>query len=395
MSQKAKKYIVITLAAALCISVFSITAFAQQNQQVTRETAAGTTTANNTHSSSSSPSSSSSNPSSSLSTPSKPVAPSSPSNTGGTGGTGGTVTREPTNSNVTVVFSLNGGSGMRTSASVTKGTTVSEFKTPYRQGYQFAGWAVNGTQVSGSMPINGDTVLTALWQKAAGASSQTNNSVDTRQQQIDQAASEANQAISDPDTLSSQNWGALLSSSNDSSASSEESSQVSSAAAASTGGFSNLLAIGIALIVLGLAGVGTFIYLQFIRKSGGGKGGPGGSGGSGKGSKDDTMVFTDISSYSDGKKHNDDSSVIRSVRQPNPAPKPSPVSDDTQTVPVRTQAKPKPKTAPQVPAQHSTIPPEERRAQSAQNRYLKKAQAKPVDSEKSDFDWEQFFNEDK
>lgn len=369
MSKKARKYIVITLAAVFCISAFSITAFAQAASSV----GAG-----------SKPSSSSPNSSSSASSSSKPA----PSSSGRPTSSG--VTREPTSSDVTVVFNLNGGYGMRTSASVTKGTTVSEFKTPSKTGYQFVAWMMNGTEVSGSMPINEDTVLTAEWAKNAGTTSSqdTENSVDTKQNQIEQAANEANQAVSDPDALSSQNWGALLSSSGDSGVSSaESSSQASSAAASSSGGFSTLLAIGIALIVLGLAGVGTFIYLQFIRKSGGGKGGKGGPGGSGKSSKDDTMVFTDVSSYSDGKKHDDGSNVIRSVRQQNPAPKSSPVSDDTRPVSVKPQA--------QVPAQRSTMPPEERRAQTEQNRYLKKAQAKPLESEKSDFDWEKFFNEEK
>lgn len=388
MSNKAKKYIVITLVLAFCISAFTFTAFAEESQQITKETTSGTASTSTPNTGNSSSSSSSSG---GTSAPSKQGTGSSSSD-----GTGGGVTHESQSSTVTVVFNLSGGSGMRSSASVTKGTTVSEFKTPYKKGYKFVAWMVNGTEVSGSMPINSDTTLTAEWEKASdAASSQAANSVDTKQKEIEEAANQANQAASEPDTLSSEDWNSLLNSSGSSDVSSAvSSSQASSAAPASTGGFSTLLAIGIALIVLGVAGVGIFIYLQFIHNKGG-KGGHGGSGGPGKhSSKDDTIVFTDVSSYSDGKKH-DDSQVIRSVRQPNPAPKKSPVSDDTKPVPVPAAARPKPQTAAPAPAPKSTMAPEERRAQSEQNRYLKKAQAKPVDSDKSDFDWEKFFNEEK
>ena len=127
-------------------------------------------------------------------------------------------------------------------------------------------------------------------------------------------------------------------------------------------------------------GIRDIIYLQFIRGKGGkgGKGGPSGPGGS-DGATDDTIVFTDISSYSDGKKHN--SELFGAVRQPVP------------------DGRPQQSTArPDAPAaQHSARPAASARTpatKQAQSQFSEKAQAKPLETGKSDFDWEKFFNEE-
>lgn len=291
------------------------------------------------------------------------------------------VTRE---SAVQVTFNLNGGTGMKLGCPTEKGTLVSRFKTPTRKGYKFSGWEINGSQVSGSTPITQSETLTAMWTKdesSSFSSSKKPDSVDTKQKEIEAAASEAEAATSDPGTLSSEDWNSLLNSSgSDSSAvSSAVSSQVSSAAE-TTGGFSTLFLAGVILVVLGIAGVGTFIYLQFIRGKGGkgGKGGPHGPGGPGGGATDDTIVFTDVSSYSDGKKHN--SELFGAVRQP--------VPDGS------TQSSAKSKAS---AAQHSAPPVAYARTPAAKRtppQFLEKAQAKPLETGKSDFDWEKFFNEE-
>ena len=342
MGKKAKKYIVLTLIAAFCVSAFSIAAFAQGGG--------------------SSDASGSSSNSSSSSAPSEPPSKAP------------AVTHEPKNSDVTVVFNLNGGRGMQSSGKFTKGTTVSEFKTPSKKGYKFMGWTMNGTEVDGSMPIDHDTTLTAKWSPVAEAPTKSAASVNTNESAVNQAANEAGDAVSDPDALASQDWGSLLSS--EESEASSASSQASSAAPAA-GGFSSLFAIGIALIVLGLAGVGVFVYLQFIHKGkGGGKGGPGGPR---KNAKDDTMTFTDVSSYSDGRRHDDALGGLGDARRT-----PGHGSSDDATKPLP----PRPKPGPKPSDGGATKPPE-------QNRYSEKAQAKPVDGAKSDFDWEKFFNEEK
>jgi uncharacterized repeat protein (TIGR02543 family) len=263
---------------------------------------------------------------------------------------------------------------MQSSGKFKKGTTVSEFKTPSKKGYKFMGWTMNGTEVDGSMPIDHDTTLTAKWSPVAEAPTKSAASVNTNESAVNQAANEAGDAVSDPDALASQDWGSLLSS--EESEASSASSQASSAAPAA-GGFSSLFAIGIALIVLGLAGVGVFVYLQFIHKGkGGGKGGPGGPR---KNAKDDTMTFTDVSSYSDGRRHDDALGGLGDARRT-----PGHGSSDDATKPLP----PRPKPGPKPSAGGATKPPE-------QNRYSEKAQAKPVDGAKSDFDWEKFFNEEK
>ncbi len=98
---------------------------------------------------------------------------------------------------------------------------------------------------------------------------------DTDQNLIDQLASQAAQANSDPDVLTSQDWSELLSQAESSGAESEDSSSgallpeededdgTSSGMTASTRS-SWLLPVGVVLILLAVAGIGAFVYLQFI-----------------------------------------------------------------------------------------------------------------------------------
>ncbi len=238
-------------------------------------------------------------------------------------------------------------------------------------------------------------------------------SVDTKQQQVNNAANEAEQATNDPGTLSSQDWSALLNSSEVSSESSDVSSSLPQVAAATDNGFPNMLIIGIILVVAGLAGIGVFIYLQFIRKPGrlGGKSEGGPVAGQGN-DMNDTAVFTDISSYSDGKCHNDmeklrnendgggnadigatekdegnsgnNNSAAHHINAQPPARKPQPQP------PAR---KPQPKPQPEDKASEKRKSRLEASDDTEETQYFEKAHAKPVGSEKSDFDWEKYFKD--
>jgi hypothetical protein len=171
-------------------------------------------------------------------------------------------------------FNLDGGSGLHNSQ-VDKGTRINELKTPVRKGYKFAGWIVNGKKVSGSYKMNTDTFLTATWEKE-DVSSEAESEVESG------IAAEVSSG-----TESSEIAAAV------SEASSETSSAVSSQAPSSTR-FSILFYIGILLVVIGAGGLVFLIVRQFRNK--GGKGGPKSSGGH------RNEGFTDISSYSDGRK---------------------------------------------------------------------------------------------
>lgn len=171
---------------------------------------------------------------------------------------------------------------------------------------------MNGTEVSGSMPINSDTTLSAEWIKITNASStgKSSETASTDQDAIDQAARDAEEAGSDPGMLSSEDWGALLSSSSSDSSSDSEPSSAVSSQAPNAGGTSTLFIVGIVLAVLGLIGIGIFIYLQFIHKPGG-PNKPKGTGGTGD---DDTTVFTNVSSYSDGRPHTADTDALHKAQ---------------------------------------------------------------------------------
>jgi hypothetical protein len=171
-------------------------------------------------------------------------------------------------------FNLDGGSGLQNSY-VDKGTKIYELKKPVRKGYKFAGWIVNGKKVSGSYQMNTDTFLTATWEKE-DVSSEAESEVESG------IAAEVSSG-----TESSEIAAAV------SEASSETSSAVSSQAPSSTR-FSILFYIGILLVVIGVGGLVFLIVRQFRNK--GGKGGPKSSGGH------RNEGFTDISSYSDGRK---------------------------------------------------------------------------------------------
>lgn len=233
---------------------------------------------------------------------------------------GSSGTSSPENDLITVAFNLNGGTGMKTVAHLERGTSVSQLKTPVKSGYRFTGWSQGGAILPDSKILDRDMTLTANWKEEPAGEGESTASVDTRQNEVDAAASAAKQAISEPGVLSSQDWNSILSDSS-AAASSDSSPQVSSSQASSetqtSGGFSMLLAAGIGLILLGVAGVIVFIYLQFIRRPPGGPGG--GSGGRHFRDDDDTMTFTDVSSYSGGQKPDDASAVL----YPQTPPKPS------------------------------------------------------------------------
>lgn len=279
---------------------------------------------------------------------------------------------------ITVRFNLNGGTGMKTSASLEKGTSVSQLKTPTRTGYRFAGWSEGGAVLPASKILDKDTTLTANWKKEAGSEEGT-ASVDTHQNEVDAAASAARAAISDPDVLSSEDWGAILSASSaQSGVSSAVSSGPVSSAADSSGGFSKLLLAGIGLIVLGAAGVVAFIYLQFIRKPP--RGGPhNGSGGGRRGADDDTMTFTDISSYSDGKKPDDASAVLYPQTPPRTPPAGGGPASARQSAPVRQAAS----------ARQAAYDRKKREAR------LQASRANAAAAGGSNFDWQRFFDSER
>lgn len=307
MSKKARKYIAALAAAVMGVSIFSFAAWGEGSSS-----AAGSQTVSSAAPSSSAPSSASSAPSSE-----------SPSSQQGSSSSAGTVSQEPVSetpptgsvgrenvsSTVMVTFDLAGGTGL-SSRNLDKGTLISELKTPTRDGYTFAAWLYNGMEVSGSFSINSDITLTAEWKKNPASSAPASSAPASSQS----AQSTASVVSSDPGITSSQDWTALLTSSAASSSaakSSSLSSAVSSAApkTVSTGRkYSSLFYIGIVLIILGIAGVGAFIWLQINRhrnNRGTPGNGPGATGEDFSDAPEKPDEFTDIASYSDGKRHND------------------------------------------------------------------------------------------
>jgi uncharacterized membrane protein len=179
---------------------------------------------------------------------------------------------------ITLSFDLDGGSGLHNSK-VNKGTMIYELKTPVRDGYKFAGWVVDGEKVSSSYQMDTDTFLTATWVKEEAVSSKAES--ETEPESSAEESSEIAAAVT----------------SEVSSAASESSSAVAEQTAAGTR-FSTIFYIGILLVVLGISGLVLLIVRQIHNKDDkGGKGGPKSSGGY----RNDG--FTDISSYSDGRKN--------------------------------------------------------------------------------------------
>lgn len=381
MGKKAKNYISVLITVLFCAGMLSISAFAAGGVQSLE----GSSSSGSSSGSSSSASQASS--SSSAGTPSQ--------------GTGSVDVPSKQSGNVTVTLDFNGGAGGTTRVVVKAGTPVDDLASPTRKGYKFAGWSLNGNAVSSSLKLNEDTLLTARW--AAEESSDVSSSrkpsssssqkpVDTHQSEVDRAASRAEQVISEPDTLSSQDWNSLLNSSSSSAAAGTlQSSQASSSQAKAASGLSKLFLLGIGLIVLALAGIGLFIYLQFIR----GRRGPRGGGPS---DADNTMEFTDISSYSNGDSSHD-SPYDEFDRAEEPAAKASaPVK---RTVPAAAKKRPA-----HLASSEETLVMDRIPARKADPRKTAsfpipthaenhpKAQARPVTNAKDEFDWEKFFEDD-
>lgn len=223
-------------------------------------------------------------------------------------------------------------------------------------------------------PVTSTPPKTTTSTKSSTTSKKPTTSVDTHTSKINAAASKAAGVTSDPDVLSSQNWNELLSglNSTDGGTVSLVSSQVSSAAASSDGGISWMLIVGIIFVLLGVGGIGFFIYNQFIAKKNGPRGPHTPSGGSGiieeTADNSATMEFEDISSSSDGLQHRED--YVPPVANPMDGIRPAGTINRA----------PAPQRRPAVPTQGMEAKPS--------------AQATPVENGK-DFDWEAFFNENK
>ena len=389
MAKKAKKYITVLLTVLASAAMVTQTAFAAVNQTPS-DTATSSAVSSSAVGSSSTAGSSSGAPSSSQAS----------SNDGN-----GNVTPPSSNqgADVTVTMDFNGGTGGATRLSVPRGTAVGDLATPTKKGFTFTGWTSGGNPVSSSLKLTVDIALTAQWASAAPASSASQQapsssspavSVDTHQSEVDAAASQADATISEPDTLSSQDWNDVFSSGSSSSsavAGAVQNSQASSGTTQGGGGFSTLLAVGIGLIVLALAGIGVFIYLQFFRgRNSLRHGGPGAGPGPDSDSRatDSTVEFTDLSSFSGkperGHAPNPHEEFDQKPSHSRTAPPARPARsdlDDTRVMPPRFTSAPAQTTPPQAPddAAYPTA----------------RAQAKPVSDAKSEFDWEKFFNEDK
>ena len=256
MGRKAKRYIVVFLAAAICFCGFAFTALADTTQNFQygkiQRTFTETTDGGN--------------------------------GAGyGADATGNGAGYEKDTAQIMLSFDLKGGSGLSNN-NVDKGTKVGELKVPVRKGYDFAGWIVNGKKVPDSYTMNTDTFLTATWEKAESSSSNRESAVGD------------NEEDSSDTITSSESEDALVNSAVSSSPAS--SAAASSQAAPSDGHYSYLFYLGIALVALGLGGIVMLICRQ-IHSHRGGKGGPRIS----YGGREDNGEFTDISSSSDGKKH--------------------------------------------------------------------------------------------
>ncbi|MCI1966115.1 MAG: hypothetical protein LKJ17_08305 [Oscillospiraceae bacterium] len=356
MKKTAEKYIIVLLTITLSAALLFTTAFAQ----------AETTSKSATSSNSGSSAVQEPDPGADITpeddTKSSPTIPSSQVNTSSAAplnpeedGTENVDIPAQTET-IPVKLNYNDGSDIKI-VNVKPGTSIQSLAAPSRRGFVFQYWTMNGTRVSSTFQIQSEISLTAQWKTAAVSSKAPSSyaSVDTHQKEVEQAASQAAAAVSDPDVLSSEDWNSLLSTGESSSGST---ASASSAAEQNNGGGSWLFPAGIVLIALAACGIGAFVYLQFF--SGPGPRGPHGPG-SGpldlNGGTTDTE-FTDISSNSSG---------------PHPAPNPAPAprktpGSDSDTKPI-----------PRQPRIHHD---------------MSQSQAKPVASPKKDFDWEKFFNDD-
>jgi uncharacterized repeat protein (TIGR02543 family) len=373
MRKKAKTYISVLLTVLLSAGMISITAFAAGGTTLIPDinASSGTSSVSSTGSSSAASNDSSTYSSQVSSTPS--------------GGNGGVDVPSQGETRVTVTLNFNGGTGGSTTVSVEAGTLVDALATPTRKGYTFAGWTSGGNAISPSLKINEDIVLTAQWTPIAASSAASSRKepassqkpVDTHQSEVDEAASRAEAAISEPDTLSSQDWGSLLSSSGSSeTAGTIQSSQTgSSQAQKAASGISKLFLIGIILILLALIGIGFFIYLQFIS----GRRGPRGGGPS---DSDNTMEFTDISSHSGGGHASESAPYEEFGDMDSGRPKkrtdfPGVTYQEEPDIPIEDDSQKT--TRFNIPAPYTGLP---------------KAQARPVENAKSEFDWDKFFDDD-
>lgn len=349
MSRKAQKYIVILLVTLFSAVLFAMTAFAQEN--ITPE----------------------SDPVSASDLSGKPA---SSSRGSASEETGGTASITPPQENETISVKLNNQNGSKVKiVTVKPGGTVGSLPVPKRKGYTFDGWTMGGAKVSSSFEIYSEIYLVAQWKKEASSGQASSYaSIDTHRNEIDQAASRAQEAISDPDVLSSENWDSILSSSSGNESGAGSSSQASSSAS-QKGGSSWLLPVGIGLIILSACGIGAFVYLQFFSGGSGphgsgphGTGPSAGTGGGGASDSSEGMEFTDISSNSDG------SHAAKPRPSKNP-PRRRRDSDNDDTMPIPRQ-------------------PRHFRASSGQLDPSSRSQAKPVDGGKQNFDWDKFFNDD-
>lgn len=341
MRKKAKKYITVPFAVMMCTALFFVTALARA--EVTPESDPG------------SYSSSVSAPSSSSKASSGPENSPSSSDDGN-----GNVDAPSEEETVPVKLDYNDGSAIKI-VNEKPGTQVKNLTVPSRKGYVFDYWTMNGARVSSTFEIYSEITLTAQWEESTASSRKPSSyaSVDTHRQEVEQAASQAEGAVSDPDVLSSQDWNSILSTGQQSSSGDQTASLQASSAAQGGGGGSWLFPVGIALIVLSACGVGAFVYLQFF--SGPGPRGPG----SGSETDDsDGMEFTDISSSSTG---------------PYPAPPPGSPQAPQETPGSSDDTKP--------------VPPQARRRSERDGHEISRSQAKPVGGEKKDFDWDKFFND--
>jgi len=239
-----------------------------------------------------------------------------------------------------------------------------------------------------------------------------NHYVDTHTNEVEKRASQAAQTVSDPDVLSSQDWGELLSSGDSSSSETVAAAGTVSSEAetpSGIGGVSRLLILGVVLIVLALCGIGLFIYLQFFfqGRRQNLKFAPAG----GVQEADEPETFEDISSYSDEEQHptaavSDDTQSFTDIQSSSneteapAAAEPTPAAKSRIIAKHRPAAKPQPEKRPVNPDQEETAPiPQDLlnrsnpSVSSSDPDSLPKSQAQPIQD--SNFDWEKFFNEEK